>query len=722
MTVRPFNHSILVIGVLAGGQCMAPIGDDALSHISASHGDEHGAGRLTQVFDWSGSREVHYDERGRVVETIRRLSGGGTHSVEKRYDALDRVVEQTYPGGFVVGVEYDRGLRVRRVYREVSGTQEDYVTRMTYTVLGQRDDIEYGNGVLTDGRYGGGRQRLLSLTTSASDNRMDAPGSASAALRTTLQVVSYGYDSTGNVGSMQIEQIGRAVGMRNFGYDELDRLVTANQGSLQLGQGVAWQRYHYDAVGNLREQDKHDGQGTLIESHRYSYDHLSHVHAVSSDSVKRYDYDPNGNVVCIYDQGQSGCDTNRDKVIHWNESNYPTSIVMAGQLVAQYDYDGDHERVTKTDRNGAVTTYLGQTILEPDGTSTHFIEADGLRIAEVNSTRGVRYYHSDLLGSTAMVTDATGNAAELTSYEPYGPRQSNQPSTVRYSFTGQEEESDTGYHNYGARLYDAELGRFLSADSIVPDTANPQAFNRYSYVYNNPLRYSDPTGHGPRERMRGITVGADSQGLRITANLAVYSLDGAPIETDKVQRWSESISRTWNGAVDGVLVQFDVNVRIVSSRSEIRGDEIVVAVNTGNDGARGAPGFITICWADVGSTRVISHEFGHAMGLDDGYERRIVDGTERVVAKPGAEGSTMGVSQYVAEDGTLQWAPTSPVATDRERSAAVHNMLQSVSPVDTGPRSSSAGWTPPSRLEPIAVPDAPVRQGSGRRWWQFWKR
>jgi len=50
------------------------------------------------------------------------------------------------------------------------------------------------------------------------------------------------------------------------------------------------------------------------------------------------------------------------------------------------------------------------------------------------------------------------------------------------------------YH-YQARFYSPKLGRFLSADTIVPGYANPQNLNRFSYVTNNPLRYTDPTGH-----------------------------------------------------------------------------------------------------------------------------------------------------------------------------------------------------------------------------------
>ncbi len=50
-------------------------------------------------------------------------------------------------------------------------------------------------------------------------------------------------------------------------------------------------------------------------------------------------------------------------------------------------------------------------------------------------------------------------------------------------------------HDYGARFYDPLLGRFLSADTVVPQPGHPQALNRYSYVLNNPLKYTDPTGH-----------------------------------------------------------------------------------------------------------------------------------------------------------------------------------------------------------------------------------
>ena len=64
----------------------------------------------------------------------------------------------------------------------------------------------------------------------------------------------------------------------------------------------------------------------------------------------------------------------------------------------------------------------------------------------------------------------------------------------RISIRGKEQDASTGLYFYEARYYDPVLGRFLSADIIETDLNNPQTFNRYSYVLNNPIKYVDPTG------------------------------------------------------------------------------------------------------------------------------------------------------------------------------------------------------------------------------------
>ncbi len=73
-----------------------------------------------------------------------------------------------------------------------------------------------------------------------------------------------------------------------------------------------------------------------------------------------------------------------------------------------------------------------------------------------------------------------------------------------FGFTGQRNQSTIGLYDYHARFYDPRIGRFVSADTIVPSPSNPQALNRYAYVYNNPLRHIDPSGHGLKEYLEKL--------------------------------------------------------------------------------------------------------------------------------------------------------------------------------------------------------------------------
>jgi RHS repeat-associated protein len=95
-----------------------------------------------------------------------------------------------------------------------------------------------------------------------------------------------------------------------------------------------------------------------------------------------------------------------------------------------------------------------------------------------------------------VTADASGNKHGELRYQPYG--------SVRYTwgatptdlrFTGQRLEQNVALIDYGARFYKPWIGRFIQPDTIVPDQRNPQSLNRYAYVLNNPLKYTDPSGH-----------------------------------------------------------------------------------------------------------------------------------------------------------------------------------------------------------------------------------
>ena len=116
-----------------------------------------------------------------------------------------------------------------------------------------------------------------------------------------------------------------------------------------------------------------------------------------------------------------------------------------------------------------------------------------------------RYMLTDHLGSVDTIMEASGAIVERMSFDPWGKRRQinwvpiNDPAgymplvTTR-GFTSHEQLDTVGLVHMNGRVYDPELGRFLSADPVVQDVTNLQAWNAYSYVLNNPLSMTDPTG------------------------------------------------------------------------------------------------------------------------------------------------------------------------------------------------------------------------------------
>ena len=152
----------------------------------------------------------------------------------------------------------------------------------------------------------------------------------------------------------------------------------------------------------------------------------------------------------------------------------------------------------------------------------------------------VYYVHTDHLGSTSVLSDESGQpAGDRVAYLPYGGVRLGEASTLStdYTFTGQRNEAGLGLMHYGARFYSPRLGRFISADSIVPQPGEPQALNRYAYVTNNPLRFVDPTGHGgPGDWLTGqfIELGGSGDVGRALVVSAAEAIHHVNWQTQKV--------------------------------------------------------------------------------------------------------------------------------------------------------------------------------------------
>lgn len=113
----------------------------------------------------------------------------------------------------------------------------------------------------------------------------------------------------------------------------------------------------------------------------------------------------------------------------------------------------------------------------------------------VPANNGVFYLLGDHLGSTNVVVDPGGNLVSELRYKPWGETMyASGTSPTDYRYTGQREEAGIGLYYYRARWYDPSLGRFVQADTVTAGL-RPAAWDRYSYVLNNPVRHIDPTGH-----------------------------------------------------------------------------------------------------------------------------------------------------------------------------------------------------------------------------------
>jgi RHS repeat-associated protein len=262
----------------------------------------------------------------------------------------------------------------------------------------------------------------------------------------------------------------------------------------------------YDASGNITSKSD---VGT------YSYGaaagdcgvNFAGPHAVTATAGARtsdYCYDLNGNMV-------SG---NR-RQITWSAFDTPVEITQ-GLNTVSFAYGPDRDRYKRVDITTAgitTTRYAGGGTYEEisfGGTieKKHYVAGVAVvteTIAGGTSSSATRYLSFDHLGSLDAITDETGAVVERLSFDSFGKRRQanwisldevslfSAPTTTR-GFTFHEMVDPVGLVHMNGRVYDPELGRFLSADPFVQDASNLQSLNRYSYVLNNPLSLTDPTG------------------------------------------------------------------------------------------------------------------------------------------------------------------------------------------------------------------------------------
>jgi RHS repeat-associated protein len=185
---------------------------------------------------------------------------------------------------------------------------------------------------------------------------------------------------------------------------------------------------------------------------------------------------------------------NDTHVLHYDLENRLKGLKASGVVTASFGYDGDGRMVTAT--VGVTTTYYVGNYFELVNGITHTYYYHGGKRIAMRDGSTLYWLLCDHLGSTSIVVAATSALTGELRYKAYGETRDGWgiTTTTKYHFTGQREEGTIGLYFYNARWYDAALGRFVQADTVVPEPGNPQTLNRYSYVNNNPLKYVDPSG------------------------------------------------------------------------------------------------------------------------------------------------------------------------------------------------------------------------------------
>jgi RHS repeat-associated protein len=128
----------------------------------------------------------------------------------------------------------------------------------------------------------------------------------------------------------------------------------------------------------------------------------------------------------------------------------------------------------------------------------------------------IRYFHTDHIGSVSVITDETGAVVERMAYDPWGKRRFTNGTadtndtivglTTDRGYTEHEELDELGIIHMNGRIYDPTIGRFMSADPFIQAPYELQSHNRYAYVMNNPLLYTDPSGYSWWTKIRGIVI------------------------------------------------------------------------------------------------------------------------------------------------------------------------------------------------------------------------
>jgi len=455
-------------------------GVPATATVTYSYGTSvtnHNNGRLTGVGDGTHSDAYTYDLLGNVASVAKTLAGQ-TYTTQYQYNEAGLVTRMTYPSSMYLTEVYGNTGQLSSV-TENNGKQ--YASGLLYNPAGQVTGYTMGlSGGTVTATVGYSAQRLqvgsISYTYGAS----------------TLFSLSYGYSQNGgNNGQITTTTDGLSSGRSAaYGYDALSRLTSfSTTGSTSYPQKtMSWT---YDRYGNRLTQVLNGGTQTVNPS--------------ASTNRLNLTYDANGNLT---NDGVYG--------LTWDGENRMVSY--AGASVTN-QYDASNLRVRRTKQAGSDVIYVfagAQPIAEyapgalPANPSVQYTYLGSQLIASKASSTYTFYEH-DHLSIRGVLNDATPGTPAEQGNLPFGENWYG--SSLKWKFTSYERDSDVGDDFAAFRRYQYVYGRFSSPDPISGYLGDPQSLNRYTYVRDDSVRFTDPFGlatpYPPQEPEGGGGSGGD---------------------------------------------------------------------------------------------------------------------------------------------------------------------------------------------------------------------
>lgn len=451
----------------------------------------HEIGRLASVATNTASEQYSYDSAGRLSK--RRINVGATcdTSINCDYDfsyniagLLDHLQYPQMPTAYRFTPQYVYQNSVLSEIVDFNAPSQIFWQANTTNARGQ-----VTQETLNPGAHGIVTSRSIDAVTGWVGSIQSGVGGGA-----TLQNESYMFDYVGNLTQRQNNNAGLT---ENAYYDDLYRLDHTNLNNVTNLQ------MHYDAMGNITSRS--DIAGGAV----WTYD-PNHKHQVltAGDSSHVYTYDNDGNAK-----------TRNSYMVTWTTYNYPLSIASSGESV-NFAYGADRRRYYQsyTNSSGTETTSyfdkLTEKVTNANGTDFRFYIYAGGRIVAIRDRTAVggtvtdRYVLNDQQGSVSAIDSSAGAQYVAENFTAFGNRRnaatwSGPPTSgdlnlmngvTRQGYTGQTVLGTMGLNHMNGRVQDPITGRFLSADPYLTSPGLTQNFNRYGYVYSNPLSFIDPTG------------------------------------------------------------------------------------------------------------------------------------------------------------------------------------------------------------------------------------